>query len=432
MIRSLKTVLFLALIFAILVSLNLSLFANKELVTLNVTSSGTPAHLECVKKVAKMYMDKNPNVNIKIYTLPQEPNEKYSLYLQTFEAKSSDLDVLCIDGIWPGDLAGNLLDLNKYGAKKITETMFPSMVEGGTVNGKLVSMPWYASCPALYYRKDLLDKYDLKVPETWKDLMLAAVKIQKGERDSGNPDFVGYVWEGEAFEGLTCVALEWLYSNGGGTIVSLDKKITVDNQNAVKALNMAKSWIGTISPNGVTSMDGEGVRNVFQGGNAAFMRNWQYAYVLCQGKDSPVKGKIGITLMPQGSAGISANTAGTEYLGVNKYSKNPKIAADFVFFMNSPKAQKLKALTSGHCPTIKSLYNDKELIKENDAFPIFEKILKHTVNRPAIQTAPHYNQVSKIFFQAVYSVLNGSNSAQSALSTAAKNISEVTKYPIVK
>jgi trehalose/maltose transport system substrate-binding protein len=194
---------------------------------------------------------------------------------------------------------------------------------------------------------------------------------------------------------------------------------------------MAKSWIGTISPKGVTSMDGEGARNIFQGGNAAFMRNWQYAYVLCQGDDSPVKGKIGITLMPKGTAGISANTSGTEYLGVSKYSKNPEIAADFVFYMNSPESQKLKTLTSGHCPTIVSLYSDKELLKKNDAFSVFKEILQHTVNRPAIQTAPHYNKVSKIFFQAVYSALSGQNSVQSALSSAAKSIAAVTKYPIV-
>ena len=57
------------------------------------------------------------------------------------------------------------------------------------------------------------------------------------------------------------------------------EKVTLNNPNAIKAIRLAKSWIGTISPKGVLSMDEEKSRAVFQSGNAAFMRNWPYAYV---------------------------------------------------------------------------------------------------------------------------------------------------------
>ena len=72
-------------------------------------------------------------------------------------------------------------------------------------------------------------------PKTWTELAEAmATKIQDGER-AGNQDFWGYVWQGMAYEGLTCDALEWVYSNGGGTIVSPDKKITINNDKAAAA-----------------------------------------------------------------------------------------------------------------------------------------------------------------------------------------------------
>jgi trehalose/maltose transport system substrate-binding protein len=101
-----------------------------------------------------------------------------------------------------------------------------------------------------------------------------AKKIQDGERAAGNPDFQGFVFEGKASESVTCNALEWIYSYGGGSVIEPDKKVTINNPNAIKALDTAHSWIGTISPVGVTTYGEEEARNIWQAGNAAFMRNW--------------------------------------------------------------------------------------------------------------------------------------------------------------
>ena len=40
--------------------------------------------------------------------------------------------------------------------------------------------------------------------------------IINGEK-AANPNFAGFVYQGNAYEGLTCDALEWLASSGGGT-----------------------------------------------------------------------------------------------------------------------------------------------------------------------------------------------------------------------
>ena len=110
----------------------------------------------------------------------------------------------------------------------------------------------------------------------------------------------GYVWQGRAYEGLTCNGIEWVASFGGGTIVEPDGKISINNPQAAAALNPAKSWIGTISPEGVLNYAEEEARGVFQSGNAVFMRNWPYAWALANAADSPVKDKVGIAVLPQG------------------------------------------------------------------------------------------------------------------------------------
>ena len=70
--------------------------------------------------------------------------------------------------------------------------------------------------------------------------------IVDGEKAS-SPNFVGFVFQGKAYEGLTCDALEWIASSGGGTIVDSSGKVTVNNPQAAAMLNKAKGWIGTIS-----------------------------------------------------------------------------------------------------------------------------------------------------------------------------------------
>ena len=82
---------------------------------------------------------------------------------------------------------------------------------------------WFRShgsqMPALlYYRTDLLEKYGYKEPpKTWEELTEMAKKIQDGERKAGKPDFQGFVFQGKASESVTCNAIEWVYSYGGGT-----------------------------------------------------------------------------------------------------------------------------------------------------------------------------------------------------------------------
>ena len=398
--------------------------------TITVAAGAVGQELELTQAAAARYMQAHPDVDVKVLTTPDLATDRLGLYLQFFQAQSSEVDVYQIDVIWPGDLAEHLVDLNQYGADKVASLHFPAIIQNNTVDGKLVGIPWFTDAGLLYYRTDLLQKYGYTAPpKTWAELETMAQKIQDGERADGKQDFWGFVWQGNAYEGLTCDALEWQYSNGGGTIVSPDKKITVDNPAAAAALDMAAKWVGTISPPGVTGFSEEESRNVFQAGNAAFMRNWPYAYSLGEAADSAIKGNFDVTPLPAGDSGKGAATLGGWQLAVSKYSKNPAVAADVALFLASPDEQKIRAVQGSLNPTIMSLYDDPDVCKASPFMCKLKDVFTNAVARPSTATAPKYNDVSTKYFQAVHDVLTGSKDGATAVKGLSLDLQDLLGYP---
>ncbi|RIH87441.1 putative ABC transporter-binding protein [Calidithermus terrae] len=369
-----------------------------------------------MKAKAEEWAKKTGN-KIEYIDSPADTNDRLALYQQYWAAKSPDVDVYMIDVIWPGIVAPHAADLKQFFTQQELAQFFPRIVENNTIKGKLTSIPFFTDAGLLYYRTDLLQKYGYsKPPATWAELEAMATKIQAGER-ANNKDFWGFVFQGKSYEGLTCDALEWIYSFGGGLVVEPDGKISINNANARTALTTVRGWVGKIAPPGVTSYAEEEARNAFQNGNAAFMRNWPYAYALGQADGSPVKGKIGVSVLPKGpgASGKNAATLGGWQLMVSAYSKNQKVAADLVRYFTSVEVQKDNAINLSRLPTRPALYNDKDVLAKNAWFKDLLPVFQNAVGRPSGVAGAKYNQVSEAFWTGVHEVISGQKAADVAL-----------------
>jgi len=398
--------------------------------TITVAAGAVGQELELTRAGAQRYMELHPDVTVNVLDTPDFVDNRLGVYLQQFEAQSSDVDVFQIDVIWPGDLAEHFVDLYEYGARDVADQYFPAIIENNTVDGKLIGIPWFTDAGLLYYRTDLLEKYGYDAPPaTWAELEEMAAAIQQGERAGGNPDFWGFVWQGNSYEGLTCDALEWVASYGGGTIISPDGVITINNPAAVAAVEMGARFVGTISPNGVTSFGEEDARNMWQAGNAAFMRNWPYAYSLGNAEDSVIAGKFDVSPLPAGPDGSPAATLGGWQLAVSKYSANPEVAADVALFLASYDEQKIRAVEGSMNPTIMALYQDPDVLEASPFMGDLYDVFINAVARPSTIASPNYTPVSTAFFNAVHSVLTGQEDAATALEIAEVDIQEITGLP---
>jgi trehalose/maltose transport system substrate-binding protein len=386
-------------------------------VTLHISCGAVGNELTLCTNEAQAWAKKTGNTVVVVST-PNSSTDRLALYQQQLAAQSDSIDVYQIDVIWPGILGDYFVDLSKYFTQSDLSGFIPALAQNDNVSGKQVAVPWFNDAGLLYYRTDLLKKYGFNAPPTtWAELTSMAQKIQAGERAAGNSKFWGYVWQGNAYEGLTCDALEWVYSYGGGTIVDAQGNITIDNEKAAEAINMAKSWVGTISPPGVLSYQEEEARGVWQAGNAAFMRNWPYAYGPGQSADSPIKDKFGVTALPSATAdGQHAATLGGWQLAVSRFSKNPAAAADLVKDLTSTEVERERAIQGSFLPSRLALYDDPQIEQQNPFIHQLKPVFASAVARPATATKQKYNQVSSAFWTAVHNVLAGQQQANQALS----------------
>jgi len=350
---------------------------------------------------------------VKTVSVSQNPIETLSLYRQLFAAKSPDVDVIMMDVVWPGVIQKHLLDLKPYsGGAEMAH--FPAMVENMTVGDRLVGMPWYTDAGLLYYRKDLLSQYGRPVPKTWEELIETAELIQRKERAAGKM-LHGYVFQGRAYEGLTCNALEWVASYNGGSIVRADGLVDVRNSGLIQSLQMARQLVTRVSPPGVLNYNEEDTRGVFQNGNAVFMRNWPYAWGLMNKGDSAVRGRVGVAPLPAGGLqGRPAATLGGWSLGVSRYTRFPKEAADLVLYMTSAEIQKKRAIEAAFNPTRPALYADPEIERANPFMLQLRDVFASAVARPSTVTATRYPRVSQQFWDAVHASISGRTSPEEA------------------
>jgi len=326
---------------------------------------------------------------------------------RALRAGSTTPDIFAGDVIWPAQLAGQnvLLPLDQYFSSSVQKQYIPGTIQDVHYNGKLYGMPWFTDFGLIYYRKDLLQKYHLPVPQTWATLQTEARLLvsKKAVKE-------GFVFQGSQYEGLVCDALE--YVNGAGGAIYGSKSSSTTLQTA-KGLQEMRSMISSgASPSAVTTYDEAATANDFTNGTAAFARNWPYMWSLAQASKT-VAGKVGVTNMMH-SAGQSTaySTLGGWWLGINKNSKNVAASVAFMKYLTSSAGQQIYAIHGGHAVSLIAA-NDSTPVQK--ALPWLAPVTAHLSIAPR-PTSPVYNDISLQMQKDFHGVLTGSMSSDKAVS----------------
>lgn len=406
-------------------------------VTLNYLPTGwiRPSDLAATEALSRKFLREKGLGLRHLHGVEEDTLDQLTLTRKLLEDRSSGPDVLAIDVTWLGVLRDDLIDLKPYLPAE-TLAIGPGLASSYVIDGKVVAIPLHINGGILAYRSDLLREYGyLHPPRTWDELEKMAVRIQQGERAKGKKNFWGYLWPGAAVESLTCNALEWQMSQGGGTIIESDRTISVNNPAAIRAWQRARHWIGWISPPSTTDYKEVDVHNTFDSGRAAFARVWGGHSGALPGNGDQLQlhyagnylsiREVGYATLPAGSFS-SASTLGGSGLGISKYSLHPREDADLIRFLLREQQGSIQEGVTPDLSTQAVAYDVAAPLASRDHSSGLVKAVM--VSRPSSIAARSYDQVTGAYFRAVHSVLTGERTASESAAQLETDLIQITGF----
>src|SRR5271169_3124270 len=379
---------------------------------------GVPGDHRMIPDAYLQEFTRETGIRVNDLPTPEDTGSKLDLAMDLLRSGAPAPDLYGVDTIWTGTMGEYLVDLQPYFASEISSED-RDILESYMVQGKVVAMPNQPlGVQVLVYRTDLLAKYGYKTPpRTWDELEKMAARIQTGERAKGKKDFWGFVFAGAIAtdsEQLTMEGLEWQAAEGGGHIIESDGKISVNNENVIRAWERAAHWVGWISPPSVVSYTATDAENKFWvSGEAAFLLSHAIVYEIFA-QEKPFRDLGGVTSVPAGSKSRVA-TVGGYALGISRLSAHRAEAVQFIQFLLRKHAE-LVATHREKLGRKVEYFEVPPLMRE--IYPWWYKPGESggsaIVARTSAVAGSNYEAVSKAYTHALHSVLTRESTAPAA------------------
>jgi len=365
---------------------------------------------DATAELVETFNREHPGIALSVTRGPLETEAVSDLAISSLLLGNSPYDVLLMDVTWTPKYAkaGWLEPLEAWLGADALEDLAPGAELGNAFDGHLWRFPLVADMGLLFWRTDLMEA----PPRTPSELEAISQSLQQEGRVRW-----GYVWEGRQYEGLSCTYLEVLRGFGGRWL--RDGSPDLNSNAAIAASQWLRHLVDVgITPPAVANMAEPEALQTFETGDAAFMRNWPYAWSELNKNGSLLAGKVGITTMVSEPQEPHVATQGSWGLSVLSSSQHKQAAVEALQFLTSTAAQKQLNLNWGYTPTRLSVFEDPELIRANPVLPELQAALAAAVLRPV---TPIYAQLSDLLYREVNTVITGEVAAAPAMETLQRN-----------
>ncbi len=387
---------------------------------------GSANRPDVMRKMFDLYEQRNPGVKIVIES-GGATSDLQRRYLSTvLSARDSSLDIMQIDIASPAQFmtAQWLEPLDKAldtDAASLLKPFVPAFGRANLVDGKVATLPVFIDAQFLYYRKDLLQKYNLPEPRTWDELASTARAVMDKEKQ---PNLQGLSIQGAPIEGTVCTFLTPYWSQGK-EVLDAKGKLTLDVPSAEKGMAM---WMGLLDKGvlkkNIAEVKTQDTTTDFRAGQAVFAVTWGLVWNRLQEADSPVKDKVGITALPAMPGGKSASCAGGWQWGVSAFSAQKKPAAALVKWLASPEVAKYLAINAAFLPSYPELYQDAEVRKAIPWAASVATALEGAHPRPV---SARYSEMSDVIRSTTSAMLGRSQAVPAGVADIESRLKRVTR-----
>lgn len=286
--------------------------------------------LASMPEAVKLFEQKYPNITVKVTNLGGDTFKKLQTALRAgtggpdlASAQFQDLPAL----IYTGGVA----DISKYGATAAKNYFVPWTWRQVSPDGRAVyAIPQDSGPFAMIYRKDVFDKYGLKVPRTWAEYETEAAKLAKA---SGGKVKMGNFHPNEP---SFFYALVW---GAGGRLFTRSGDTWTQTLNSPEAKKVGAYWERLIKQGYVSTYSRfapDFAKPMSGGMIATSMEPAWGASNFALNLDPKSAGLFRVAQVPQWNAGTfkTGNWGGSSTL-VTTQSKNPAAATLFAIWLNS-------------------------------------------------------------------------------------------------
>lgn len=298
-------------------------------------------------------------------------------------------------------------------------------INGETINNDLVGIPFMQMVTILIYRKDLFDKYNVKVPTTYTEMEEAARKLTLDTDGDGKVDTYGFIARGKGSPAVTSIAS---YLHGfGAEWVDENKKATIDSPEGIEAFKFYGDMLRKYGPPGIVNYDWpEEISLMLQGQAAMITDGGSFIGQFEDPTKSKIAGKLGYAKLPGGRSG-SVPSLSLWGLSMAGDSKNKQAAWLFMQYMTSKEAT-IKNALDGITTCRKSVYVDEKVYRYyEDSWPGLLEAVNSSMDNTSTLPLPPVKAIPEVrdaIGRAIVASIEGKDIA-AAVKAAAREMNEI-------
>lgn len=360
--------------------------------------------VELINDAVKRFEEENPNIEIDVQQQTYEDAvEKYITASLGGEAP----DVMRVPNDRLGDLAklDLIMPLDQYISVTSIEDYVPMAINAMRYDGKIYALPASYDSVALIYNKDMLAEkgYD-EAPKTLNELVSMAKALTYGDRYGFVTPITDPYW--------------WFpFQYGfGGEIFDENNRPMIYSQASINATNFLFDLEKThgVMPKG--GVDKNLMLSLFTEQKAAMIVTGPWNIGDIESADI----NYGIAPLPGLSATgrACAPLVGVKGYVISKTSAHKEEAYEFIKFLTSAEVTKDFALISHTLPSVKSVYQDKDIAND----PVIQGFLAQAEQGQPAPSIPEMSKVWGPLTDALQLAYSGDKTVEDALRDAQQEI----------